>query len=145
MRFISVVLLVCFLACFVGGCVSDTSGSSALSADNVKQITKGVTTQAQVEAILGPPANVTMLSDGKRAMQYYYVETDMHSSWQNFVPILQMFAARNEGQTTRRSLQIELDANDVVRDYQYNESTNDVSVGTFGSSSTPVANPDGSN
>ncbi len=130
-----------FLASFGGGCVSDTSGSAALTAENVKQIKKNVTTRAEVEAIFGPPANSTLLGDGKRTMQYYYVESNMHSDWQAFVPILQLFGAKASGQTTTRSLQVILDASDVVVDYQYSESTNDLEVGTFGSSSTPVSNP----
>jgi hypothetical protein len=128
-----------------GGCVSNTSGSTTLTADNVNQIKKGVTTRAEVEAIFGPPAEVTMQANGQRALQYYFVESDMHADPQTFIPVVQMFAAKSEGQTTRRSLQIELNANDVVQDYQFNDSTSHEEVGTFGSSSTPVSNPGSNN
>ena len=66
-RYTVAVCLVLLLAGLGAGCVSNTSGSPALTAENVKRINKGVTTRAQVEAIFGPPANLTMLSDGKRS------------------------------------------------------------------------------
>jgi len=141
MRLAIAVCLILALVALGGGCISNTFGSSSLTADNVNQIKKGVTTRADIEAIFGPPENVTMMSDGKRVMQYSFTQSNMHTDPQSFIPVVQIFAAQAEGQTTTRSLQVELDANNIVVDYQFNDSTSNLKVGTFGSSSTPVANP----
>jgi hypothetical protein len=40
-----------------------------------------------------------------------------------------MFAGKAEGQTTSRTLQINLDVNGVVEDYQYNDNTSKLTGG----------------
>jgi hypothetical protein len=144
-----VICLASLVIGFVGGCASSSSGSSSLSADKVNQIHKGVTTKAEVVAMFGPPENVAMLPGGKRVMNYYFMQTEMHDDPQAFVPVVNMFAAKAEGQTNRRTLQVNLDANDVVEDFQYSDDTSktEMTGGFLGNSSksTPVTNPSSGN
>jgi SmpA / OmlA family len=148
-QYVSALCLALLLIGFGGGCNSTSSGSSALSSDKVNQIQKGVTTKAQVEAMFGPPANVTMVSGGKRIMSYYFSQSNTHTDAQSFIPVAGLFLNKTEGQTNTRTLQVNLDANDVVEDYQYNDNTNNIEAtgGIIGSSvkSTPTSNPSSGN
>ena len=68
---------------------------------------------------------------------------------QSFIPVVGLFATKAEGQTNTRTLQVNLDANDVVEDYQYNDNTNNIEAtgGILGESvkSTPTSNPTSGN
>jgi hypothetical protein len=143
------VIVVLLLAGFGGGCSSTSSGSSSLSADKVNEIQKGVTTRAQVVGMFGPPAQVTMLPGGKHAMHYYFSQSNTHADAQSFIPVVGMFATKAEGQMSTRTLDVNLDASDVVEDYQYNDNTNNIEAtgGVLGSSvkSTPVSSPSSGN
>jgi hypothetical protein len=72
-----------------------------------------------------------------------FSQSDVHPSAMAYVPVANMFASGAEGQVKNRSLQVNLDAHDVVKDYQFNDSTRNLQStgGVFGNSSvtsTPV-------
>lgn len=58
------------------GCVTSRSGTR-LEGSQVNTIKKGVTTRAKIEKTFGAPINVSMLSDGRRAMHFSYNESRM--------------------------------------------------------------------
>jgi outer membrane protein assembly factor BamE (lipoprotein component of BamABCDE complex) len=132
-----------FLFCFgmvlamLPGCMSSSSGTATLTADRVNEIKKGVTTRQEIEAMFGPPAMVSMMGNGKHMMNYNFSQSDVHPSAAAYIPVVNIFATGAEGQIQNRTLQVNLDAHDVVEDYQFNDSTNNVQStgGMFGNSS----------
>jgi outer membrane protein assembly factor BamE (lipoprotein component of BamABCDE complex) len=66
---------------------------------NVSQIENGVSTRSQVEALFGPPQNVSVMDSGGRMMTYIYFSYST---------------------SDRHTLQITLNSDNVVRDHEYN-------------------------
>jgi len=91
-----------------------------------------------------PPAAVAMLPNGNRVMNYSFTQTNGHATAQSFIPGVDLLSAGTEGEITTRTLQVNLDANNVVEDYEYNDSTNNMqsTSGYLGTSSTmtPASN-----
>jgi outer membrane protein assembly factor BamE (lipoprotein component of BamABCDE complex) len=122
----------------IGGCASSTVGNQNLTADKVNQIQKGVTTRAQVEQLIGSPQNVSILGDGRRVMMYSGSQTkaDMSSGLVHDMTI--GLVPENSKTTMRReTLEVYLDGNDVVEDYEFSDNTTDQnkSVSLFGNNS----------
>ena len=107
-----------------------------MNADKVSQIKKGVTTRAEVEALLGPPANVFMMPEGKRMMSYSYSSTkaEGHATAATYIPYVGMFAggSKGEAQTRIQTLQIMLNAKGIVEDYDFADNTNNTALTTGG-------------
>lgn len=106
-----------------------TAGNQELTEDNVSKIEKGVTTRQQVVALLGEPDVTRLLADGRRTM--FYRGTQMKSDFGQrvfqAVPIIGMTVPTTDTHTTRQeSLQIILDGNDVVRDFEFSDNTTQV-------------------
>jgi len=95
-----------------------------LDASKVSQIKKGVTTRVEVEALLGPPATVSMYgADGKRMMSYSYMSTSSEGSGtiNMFYPAGSQIDAR--ARTRMQTLQVVLDKSGIVEDYEFNDGT----------------------
>jgi hypothetical protein len=127
-----------FLLILLGGCASSSNGTAALTNDNVKHIQKGVTTRKDIEAMFGPPYMVSMTGGGKRVMNYMFSSSDMHITPLTYVPVVGMFAGGSQTQVESRSLQVILNENNVVEDYEFNDSATNIdrSGGAYAASST---------
>jgi hypothetical protein len=111
------------------GCVSGTSGTKQLEAGKVSQIKKGETTRAEVEAMFGPPDSVSMLPDGRRAMMYMAEQNhgDMSGTMtRSLIPFAAFFPSSDTHTLRRQSLQIYLNANSVVQDYEFSDNTSEI-------------------
>jgi outer membrane protein assembly factor BamE (lipoprotein component of BamABCDE complex) len=137
----------------LAGCASQQNYAygTELNADKVAEIKKGTTTRAEVETLLGPPANVSMMEDGKRMMMYSYTATNSegHANATAYIPVVGLFAGGGQGQAHihTQSLQIILNPQNVVEDYQFNDNSTDTHTdisglaGGFSSSTTSSTNP----
>jgi hypothetical protein len=130
------------------GCsTTTTEGNQSLTEGNVTKITKGVTTRAEIEDILGQPDEVTLLPDGCRTMTYQGSETKF--DWLSVVVqgLMPFYVPMKDPNTTRRQvLQIILDRNNVVEDYEFEnggtETTQTASAfGTHSETKSGVADP----
>jgi hypothetical protein len=112
---------------FLGsGCATTSYGNQNLTPDKISQIKKGVTTKTEVVDLLGQPDTVGMMPDGRRMMMYSGMQGKYDDSQEMYqaVPIVGALVPEHTTQTMRRqSLQIMLDANDVVQDYEYSDNT----------------------
>jgi len=82
---------------------------------SVSQIQKGITTRAEVERMFGAPLSATMRPDGGRMLIYNYTQASG-----NFAP----FVGAINQQTVRQMLQVLVDTNNVVQDYEFSGNTN---------------------
>ena len=118
-------------------CISQNFESGTpLSAEKISQIKKGVTTRAEVEALFGPPAYISMMPDGKRSLSYNYTssKTDAHATAATYIPLVGPFVAggKAQSQTRVQMLQVLLNADGIVEDYQFSDNTNNVNATTGG-------------
>lgn len=108
------------------GCAS-TSYGTKMDQNKISQIKKGVTTKAEVEALLGPPAHISIIpgasGDGRRMMQYSFYEMSAKPTAASFIPVVGGFVGGSQQQRTQ-SLQIIITKSGVVEDYEYSDSTN---------------------
>lgn len=119
------------LSLVLSACSSVNSETGTqMSADKIAQIKKGVTTRAQVEALLGSPASVSMMPEGKRVMSYTYTSTQAsgHATAASFIPVVGLFAGgtKVDGQMRIQTLQIMLNAQGIVDDYEFSDRTNNL-------------------
>lgn len=132
-------VLVLSIAGLVAGCASSSYGRK-IDGNKVSLIKKGVTTKAEVEQLLGPPAHVGMIGDGRRSMSYSFHETNAHANAASYIPVVGMFAGKAEGKTRSQNLQIMISKSGVVEDYEFSDTTQDIESGMYGhKSSAPVA------
>lgn len=121
-------ILLSAVVAWFSSCAS-TSGGTQISSDKVSQIKKGVTTRAEVEGLLGPPAHVGLMSDGRRMMTYSFYETSAHATGATYIPIVGAFAGGAKGQQRVQTLQIILTKEGVVQDYEFSDNTNRLESG----------------
>jgi len=133
------IVIVCLcLGCLfqAGGCTSSSNvGNQKLTADKVNQIQKGVTTRSEVEQLLGPCELVSIRPDGRRVMSYSGSQMKGTYSGQVFSGMTGGLVPGSDTKTMRREmLQIYLDGNDVVQDYEFSDTTTEQksSVSDFG-------------
>jgi outer membrane protein assembly factor BamE (lipoprotein component of BamABCDE complex) len=115
------------------GCVSSTQGNQSLAASKVNLIQKGVTTRAEVEKLLGSPDNIAMMGDGRRMMMYSGAQTasDHGGDFLSSVPLVgSLVPTENKDTVTRQVLQIVLNQNDVVEDYEYSNTATETNTTT---------------
>ena len=79
-----------------------------------------------------------MIGDGRRLMVYSYFDRSARPDAASFIPLFGIIAGKASGQTRNQSLQIMLNKNDVVEDYEFSDQTSDFESGAFGSKSTPT-------
>lgn len=128
------VLIVAVL--YLTGCATNTYGTK-LDQNKVSQIKKGVTTRVEVVAVFGPPVTVSMLGDGRRMMFYSYFDRSAQPNAVAFIPLVGIIAGKASGQTRNQTLQIILNTNDIVEDYEFSDQTREFESGAFGSRSAP--------
>jgi outer membrane protein assembly factor BamE (lipoprotein component of BamABCDE complex) len=116
------------LALCIAGC---TSSGTKLDQSRVSEIQKGVTTRAEVEAKLGPPDYVAMMPDGRRQLVYNHSETSLSAG--SFIPFANTFTSG--GNTRRQTLQILINKDNIVDDYEFSDKTGEFTSGPFGHSS----------
>lgn len=131
-----------FLA-YLCGCYSSSTGTK-MDTNQVSKIEKGKTTRKEVEAMLGTPSHVAMMAEGRRVMTYHFNETNARVKGQSFIPFYGAFGGGSKMDSHQQALQINLDKNGIVEDYEFNDNTSntDVSHNAFGGSSvtsTPAA------
>jgi outer membrane protein assembly factor BamE (lipoprotein component of BamABCDE complex) len=115
--------------CFLTGCVSSSTGNQRLTNDNVAKITKGVTTRAEVVALLGEPESVSLMSDGRRMMMYRAIQQNGDKSGtivRAIVPFAAFFPSSDTNTTRMQTLQIYVGSNNVVQDYEYSDNTSEM-------------------
>jgi hypothetical protein len=139
MKAISTVMMAACL--FASACTYHVQQSQPLlDAGKVNGIQKGKTTRAEVEAILGPPANTAMAGQGKRLAYYgaYNISSTGHAG---------LFTAGTGAATVRsQNLQILYSASGVVEDYEFSDRTDNSNtrVGWGGMSVQSTTTPTGS-
>jgi outer membrane protein assembly factor BamE (lipoprotein component of BamABCDE complex) len=117
------VLVVVIVALFCG-CASTSTGPS-MDKNDISQIQKGVSTRAQVEQLLGPPTSTSLMGDGRRTMLYFSNQSKIDQSTY-YVPFMPFF--KGQGSTSRtQQLQIILSKADVVEDYEFSDTTSEMS------------------
>jgi hypothetical protein len=104
-----------------GGCVSVPgtrfSGGTQISTNAVDQIVRGRTTLAELEALLGPPAYVSMTRDGRRVLVYVYSDTALQPT--TYVP----FVSSLKVDSRRQMLEVVLSDSNIVDDYNFRDQT----------------------
>lgn len=135
----------------VAGCATANIGNQNLTARRIAQIKKGITTEAEVIRLLGPPDNITLLPDGRRMMYYSGMQTKTNSNGAAVVAVSTLTFGLGEvlmpsdtSQTEQQqTLQIILTKNDIVQDYEYsnNASNTKSTVSVFGSHTEESAMP----
>lgn len=110
------------IAIFVAGCMSHQYGTK-IDSNKVSQIKKGVTTKAEVEALLGAPSHAGITGDGRRMMTYSYTES---SSQASFIPF-----GGASGKSRTQTLQIMISKSGVVEDYEFSDNAQDHETGGF--------------
>ena len=126
----AVFLLAAGLAC---GCQTGSSTvGTKMDQQQVSKIVKGKTTRQEVEAMLGTPTQVMMQPEGKRAMMYHFSATDTSIKGASFIPIYGAFGGGAKATSQQQSLQINLDKNGIVEDYEFNDHTMNTDVNRFG-------------
>jgi outer membrane protein assembly factor BamE (lipoprotein component of BamABCDE complex) len=126
------------------GCASSSHGTK-IDDNKVSQIQKGVTTRAEVEQLLGRPAQTSLTGNGGRMMLYQYSESKQQVKATSFIPIAGAFMGGTTGTMRMQQLQIVLNKDNVVEDLEMNDGTNnmDSSHGfgraTMSSSPTPAS------
>lgn len=141
-RCITIAFFVAMAGTFLAGCMTMSYGIK-LDRNKVSQIQKGVTNRAEVEALFGPPAYVSLMNDGRRMMSYNFTETSMAPTPETLIPFVGAFAGGMRGQTKTQTLQIILSKTDIVEDYEFTDNTSKTEThgGLLGgrATSTPVA------
>lgn len=128
---------------FLSGCASTMSYGVKFDQNKVSQIQKGVTTRAEVEALFGQPAYVSLLSDGRRMMTYSFTEMSAAPTPETFIPVVNVFASGAKNKVRTQTLQIVLSKTDVVEDCEFtdNATKSEARGGLLGGqvTTTPVA------
>lgn len=122
--------------CLAGGCASSSHGTK-IDNDKVSQIQKGSTTKEEVVQMFGPPMHSSLMGDGRRMMMYHYTESKQQVKGQSFIPVAGAFMGGSKGTIRQQQLQIVLNKDNVVEDFELNDGTNNVETNTgFGRAST---------
>jgi hypothetical protein len=105
-----------------GGCSSSTTGTRI---DHVRldNIQKGVTTRAEVEAMFGPPASLSIAPDGKRTAFWQYTEAEGRVKGTSFIPFAGAFMGGTTAEARTQSLQVIYTREEVVDDFVFSGNT----------------------
>jgi hypothetical protein len=106
MKTFCIVALMLFV---VVGCSHYSSGRK-IDSKSITAIEKGKTTRWQLLDVLGPPASVTISHDGKKLLQYAYIEVKTKAA--SYIPVVGLFAGGPDVST--QSLQVVCDQNDTL-------------------------------
>jgi len=136
-RIIDIVLVLLICVLFVGCATTSTSGTK-FDKNMISRIKKGVTTRAEVEATLGSPTYVAMMGEGRRTMQYNYIETTTSTKASTFIPFYALIGGGATVDQRIQNLQIMLNKDHIVEDYEFsdNAGTTDMSGGLLNTKTT---------
>lgn len=115
-------LTLAFFIVFLGGCASS---GTPINLAAVKQMEKGVTTQDQVKNQLGSPTSAGITSEGESYFMYVFSRTQVKG--ESFIPIVGAFVGGSTSDI--QTLQMWFTEGGVLKNYQFNETTQDVSSG----------------
>ncbi|MBK1858209.1 outer membrane protein assembly factor BamE domain-containing protein [Cerasicoccus arenae] len=104
------------------GCAS--SGTK-MDSNQISNIEKGVTKQAELNAMLGNPMSVGFDADGNKTATWVYTRAE--SDGRNFIPIYGAFDSRMNLQ--QQMLIVIFNPDGTVKDFNYNDSTNTTRAG----------------
>lgn len=129
----AIAIAMCLAVAMSIGCSVPTSSHTGtqISQSAVSRIRKGVTTRKEIESLLGPPMGVTMMGEGRRMMMYSGTEVHTSTNLNMAIPIIgAMIPGRDENTSRIQSLQIVLNRNDVVEDFEFSDNTTEAG-GTY--------------
>lgn len=115
-------LLIPLLALALSGCMS--SGTQ-VTEEQAGQFTKGVTTEAQVIARLGPPQSTVRNDDGSRIDAYTYMKASANAV--DFIPYVGLLAGGSTGKYT--TVAFTFDSAGVLKSYSSSSGTQDINTG----------------
>ncbi|PYE31144.1 outer membrane protein assembly factor BamE (lipoprotein component of BamABCDE complex) [Idiomarina fontislapidosi] len=111
-----------FMALLISGCASS---GTPIDLSAVEQMQKGITTKNQVRSELGSPTSAGITSEGESYFMYVFSRTQVKG--ESFIPIVGAFVG---GATSDiQTLQMWFTEDGVLKNYQFNETTQDVSNG----------------
>lgn len=136
-----------FVMCimFLAGCATTMSYGVKFDRNKVSQIKKGVTTRAEVEALFGQSAYVSLMGDGRRMMSYSFTDMSVAPTPEAYIPVVNLISYGIKNKVRTQTLQIILSKTDIVEDYEYtdNATKNEGRMGILSGggqmTSTPVA------
>lgn len=108
--------------CFLTGCASQ---GRVIDLQQVKQIQEGVSTEADVQRLLGAPYAKSLSSDGKIIMQYIHTVSKTKGS--TFVPVVGLF--KGGVNIRQETLSVLIGADGKVEKYTYNEGGDEIKTG----------------
>jgi outer membrane protein assembly factor BamE (lipoprotein component of BamABCDE complex) len=138
--------IACISALLLAGCATQT-GQEPVSQAQVDSIQKGVTTRAQIDAMLGPPISVAIADNGDRLASYHTRQTTAPAVKVSVGPLLGPLLADSEAsvRVRRQTLQVRYSASGVVQDYEFLDTTTvynpDGTVQRDNTNTTPVSQP----
>jgi hypothetical protein len=109
----------------LNSCVSMSSGTPMDEA-KISRIRKGVTTRAELEKLLGPPAHVSIMPNGQRALSYFHSGARSDLAAAGPMLLVGNAAVRNQTQT----LDVRVSSSGIVQDYEFNN-TSQLTKGGF--------------
>jgi hypothetical protein len=120
MLYRSTAVLCVLLGC--SGCVGMdmTSGTPMTSAD-ASSLVKGKTTRTEVEQRLGPPASITMTSDGRTMATYSYYKIQAAVDPKTYIPVVGLFVGGATGTGQTQTLIVTYGKSNRVEDYTYSQ------------------------
>lgn len=110
------------IALIIGGCAS---AGKPINVNKLKQMEKGVTTKQQVRSALGSPSSAGITSEGESYFMYVFARTQIKG--ESFIPFVGAFVGGSTSDV--QTLQMWFTEDGVLKNYQFNETTQDVSSG----------------
>lgn len=115
------IILILIVSLFLG-CAST---GIKIDSNKVGQIKSGVTTRAQVVALLGNPSTTVLTGDGKVLMNYIYSEARTKAS--SFIPVVGLISGGANMDT--QILSIIINDKGLVEKYEFNDSKSEMKTG----------------
>jgi outer membrane protein assembly factor BamE (lipoprotein component of BamABCDE complex) len=114
--------LTILLALSLAGCVSV---GTQVSEEQAAQFKKGVTTEAEVIAKLGPPDSTMRADDGSKVDSYTYMKSSANAV--DFIPYVGLLAGGSTGKYT--TVAFSFDGNGVLKGYTAGSGKQDFNTG----------------
>jgi len=111
-----------FVMLLVIGCAS---AGRPIDMTAVQQFEKGVTTQQEVRSSMGAPISTGITSEGETFFLYTFARSQVKAS--SFIPIAGAFLGGTD--TDIQTLQIWFDEDGIMKNYTFNETTQDIRSG----------------
>jgi outer membrane protein assembly factor BamE (lipoprotein component of BamABCDE complex) len=118
MKFVLMLLVLVLFGCSSYGQKIDRNYASSIE--------NGVTTEAQVLKLMGPPTSIGLGGDGLKKLTYMHVASQFKAS--TFIPIVGLFAGGADTQTTMLIITIDQETG-IVKNWNYNQSDSEVKTG----------------